>query len=86
MRAGGKELSDFKEGRAVYAQTGCAACHRVGDYGNSGPGPNLTRIGLTLSAEQVERAILHPTAPMPSFKNLPAAKFRDVLDFLQQLN
>lgn len=27
-RVGGKELSDFKAGRTVYAQSGCAACHR----------------------------------------------------------
>lgn len=84
-RAGGKELSDFKAGRTVYAQSGCAACHRLGDVGNAGPGPNLTHIGSTLSTPQLERAIIDPRAPMPSFSHLPAAKFKAVVEFLSLL-
>jgi menaquinol-cytochrome c reductase cytochrome b/c subunit len=84
-RAGGKELSDFEAGRTVYAQSGCAACHRLGDVGNAGPGPNLTHIGSTLSTPQLERAIIDPRAPMPSFSHLPAAKFKAVVEFLSLL-
>jgi menaquinol-cytochrome c reductase cytochrome b/c subunit len=68
----------------VVAQSGCLACHRIGAQGNSGPGPDLTHIGSTLSAEQIEHAILDPSAPMPSFKNLPAVKLKDVVEFLAQ--
>jgi menaquinol-cytochrome c reductase cytochrome b/c subunit len=84
-RAGGKELSDFEAGRTVYAQSGCAACHRLGDFGNAGPGPNLTHIGSTLSTPQLERALVDPHAPMPSFSHLPAAKFKSVVEFLSLL-
>ena len=84
-RAGGEQLVDFKSGRTVYAQSGCAACHRLGDVGNAGPGPNLTHIGSTLSTPQLEYAIIDPRAPMPSFSHLPAAKFKAVVEFLSLL-
>lgn len=83
--AGGRELSDFKAGRIVYTQTGCAACHRIGDYGNARPGQNLTHIGSTLTNAEIRKAILHPSAPMPSFKNLPAAKLNAIIEFLSLL-
>jgi hypothetical protein len=84
-RAGGKQLVDFKAGRTVYARTGCAACHRIGNMGNAGPGPNLTHVGSTLATPQLEHALIDPRAPMPSFKHLPAAKFRAVVEFLSLL-
>jgi hypothetical protein len=84
--AGGGELREFDAGMKVVAQSGCLACHRIGDQGNSGPGPDLTHIGSTLSEDQIEHAIIYPTAPMPSFKNLPAVKLKDVVDFLAQLH
>lgn len=84
--AGGSVLNEFKVGMKVVAQSGCLACHRIGEQGNSGPGPNLTHIGSTLSDRQIEHAILDPTAPMPSFKNFPDAKLKDVVEFLAQLH
>lgn len=83
--AGGRELSEFNAGMKVVAQTGCLACHRIGEQGNSGPGPDLTHVGSKLSTEQIKRAILDPTAPMPSFKNLPREKLTAVVEFLSQL-
>jgi hypothetical protein len=85
-RAGGQELQEFEAGRKVVAQTGCLACHRIGDNGNTGPGPDLTHIGSTLSPEQIEPALVGPTAPMPSFKNLPAIKLKDLVEFLAHLH
>jgi hypothetical protein len=84
-RAGGKQLVDFKAGRTVYAQTGCAACHRIDNLGNAGPGPSLTHVGSTLSTPQLEHALIDPRAPMPSFSHLPAAKFKAVVEFLSLL-
>lgn len=84
--AGGSELREFNAGMKIVAQSGCLACHRIGEQGNSGPGPDLTHVGSKLSAEQIEHAILDPTAPMPSFKNLPAAKLKDVVEFLALLH
>ncbi len=84
-RAGGKTLREFKKGRLVYAQSGCAACHRIGATGNARPGPNLTHVGAQLPSAAIMRAILHPTAPMPSFKGLPHAKLEAIVEFLSQL-
>lgn len=83
--AGGNELKAFNAGMNVVVQTGCMACHRIGVQGNSGPGSDLTHVGSKLSDSEIEHAILAPTAPMPSFKNLPAAKFKDLVDFLSML-
>jgi mono/diheme cytochrome c family protein len=83
--AGGRKLSEFNAGMKVVAQTGCLACHRIGQQGNVGPGPNLTHIGSMLSERQIEHAIVDPSAPMPSFKNLPREKFTAMVEFLAQL-
>jgi len=84
-RADGSKLREFMLGRTVVAESGCLACHRIGAQGNSGPGPDLTRTGSTLSASQIERAIIHATAPMPSFARLPQAKLHSVVEFLALL-
>jgi len=81
-RAGGQELSEFKQGRLVFAQSGCEACHRIGIQGNPGPGPDLTHIGSMLAPRAIEHAIVDPTQPMPSFKNLQRAKFHALVRFL----
>jgi hypothetical protein len=84
-RTGGRQLAEFYFGRSVTAQSGCLACHRIGQAGNNGPGPDLTHVGSRLSSRRVERAILNPTAPMPSFRYLPKAKLRAVVTFLSLL-
>jgi menaquinol-cytochrome c reductase cytochrome b/c subunit len=81
-RAGGRELGKFDAGMEVVAQSGCLACHRIGEQGNPGPGSDLTRIGAKLSKRQIEHAILDPTAPMPSFSHFPPAKLSAVVTFL----
>ena len=45
---GGKTLEEYEAGKLAVAQSGCEACHKIGDNGNSGPGPNLTHIGSRL--------------------------------------
>jgi menaquinol-cytochrome c reductase cytochrome b/c subunit len=82
--AGGKTLAEFEAGKRVVAQSGCLACHKIGDNGNDGPGPNLTHIGSKLYAQGIARTLVNPTAPMPSFKNLPPQKFKAVVAFLSQ--
>jgi menaquinol-cytochrome c reductase cytochrome b/c subunit len=78
-------VAAFNEGRLVVAQSGCEACHTIGDNGNPGPGPNLTHIASRIPADGIARTLVNPTAPMPSFKNLPAKKFNAVVNFLSQL-
>jgi len=85
VQAGGAALAEYNAGKAVVAQSGCLACHKIGDNGNSGPGPDLTRIGARLPRQGIARTLVNPTAPMPSFANLPPQKFQAVVGFLSQL-
>ena len=78
-------LATWNEGRLAVAQTGCEACHTIGGNGNVGPGPPLTNIGSRLPSGGIARTLVNPTAPMPSFKNLPAKKFNAIVDFLSTL-
>ncbi|MGO9319558.1 MAG: c-type cytochrome [Solirubrobacteraceae bacterium] len=84
-QAGGKLLAEYEEGAKVVAQSGCLACHKLGDNGNSGPGPDLTQIASRIPRDGIARTLVDPTAPMPSFKNLPAKKFEAIVNFLSQL-
>jgi ubiquinol-cytochrome c reductase cytochrome b subunit/menaquinol-cytochrome c reductase cytochrome b/c subunit len=85
VRAGGQTLTEYEAGKQVVAQSGCLACHKIGENGNDGPGPNLTHIGSRLPRQGIARTLVNPTAPMPSFKNLPPQKFNAVVAFLSQL-
>jgi ubiquinol-cytochrome c reductase cytochrome b subunit/menaquinol-cytochrome c reductase cytochrome b/c subunit len=72
-------------GRAVMLESGCLACHRIGAQGNNGPGPNLTNIGPQLPAHEIAGWLIHPTAPMPSFKGLAARKLQALVSYLHHL-
>ena len=85
VQAGGQTLAEYEAGKKVVAQSGCLACHKIGDNGNDGPGPNLTNVGSRLTRQGIARTLVNPTAPMPSFKNLPPQKFNAVVAFLSQL-
>jgi hypothetical protein len=45
----------------------------------------LTNIGARLPRQAIARTLVNPTAPMPSFKNLPPNKFQAIVGFLSQL-
>jgi menaquinol-cytochrome c reductase cytochrome b/c subunit len=83
--AGGQTLAQYEAGKQVVAQSGCLACHKIGENGNAGPGPNLSNIGSRLPRQGIARTLVNPTAPMPSFKNLPPVKFQEIVNFLSQL-
>src|SRR5207244_12927209 len=72
-------------GETVANQSGCGACHKFGDAGNPGPGPDLTHIGSKLPAQAIARTLRNPTAPMPSFAGLPPKKFDALVQFLSSL-
>jgi mono/diheme cytochrome c family protein len=78
--------AQYEPGKLVAAQSGCLACHKIGENGNSGPGPNLTEIGARLPAPAIRRTLENPTAPMPSFAGLPEQKKADLVAFLAQLD
>ncbi len=84
-QAGGQTLAQYEAGKKAVAQSGCLACHKIGENGNAGPGPNLSQIGDRIPRQAIARTLVNPTAPMPSFKNLPPAKFQAIVNFLSQL-
>jgi menaquinol-cytochrome c reductase cytochrome b/c subunit len=75
----------FEGGKLVAAQSGCLACHKIGENGNDGPGPELTDVGDKLPKAAIRRTLENPTAPMPSYRDLPEAKKTALVDFLAQL-
>ena len=77
--------AQFEPGKQVAAQSGCLACHLFEHNGNAGPGPDLTHIGAELPREAIARTLTNPTAPMPSYADLPKGKFNDLVDFLASL-
>jgi len=81
----GASLAQYNAGKLVAAQSGCLACHKLGDNGNDGPGPPLTDVGSRVPKQAIARTLINPTAPMPSFKDLPPAKFNALVAFLSQL-
>jgi hypothetical protein len=85
VRSDGRRLSEFYLGRTVAAQSGCLACHRIGEAGNSGPGPDLTHVASRLPGRGIARVLVKPTPPMPSFRRLPRAKFEALVEFLSLL-
>jgi Cytochrome c len=84
-KAGGHRLTEFEAGKKAVAQSGCLACHRIGENGNTGPGRDLTKVGDRLPKQTIARTLVNPTAPMPSFRHLPAAKFHAIVTFLAEL-
>jgi quinol---cytochrome c reductase cytochrome c subunit, bacillus type len=80
-----QQTAYFTQGEIVVGESGCLACHVIGDNGNNGPGPVLTQIGDKLRPGGIADTLRNPTAPMPSFKNLPAKKFNALVNFLAEL-
>jgi menaquinol-cytochrome c reductase cytochrome b/c subunit len=79
---------EYEAGKLVAAQSGCLACHKIGENGNDGPGPELTEIGGRLPSQAISRTLVNPTAPMPSFSALQQNspdKFNAMVAFLGQL-
>jgi menaquinol-cytochrome c reductase cytochrome b/c subunit len=85
---GGQTLAQYEKGKLVVAQSGCLACHKIGENGNDGPGPELTDIASRLPSQAIARTLINPTAPMPSFAGLQRSspdKFNALVAFLGQL-
>jgi menaquinol-cytochrome c reductase cytochrome b/c subunit len=78
-------VASYEAGKQLVPQSGCLACHKIAENGNDGPGPPLTKIGDRLPKQAIAQTLINPTAPMPSFKDLPQDKFDDLVNFLSQL-
>jgi mono/diheme cytochrome c family protein len=55
------------DGAQVYADAGCASCHRLRGAGAAGPGRDLTHEGARRSAAQIQALLERPPAGMPSY-------------------
>jgi menaquinol-cytochrome c reductase cytochrome b/c subunit len=83
-----QERTAWYTGETVVGESGCLGCHEIGDNGNNGPGPPLTKIGDLLRPGAIESTLKNPTAPMPSFSGLAQnspQKFKNLVTFLSLL-
>ncbi len=81
-----KVSPELTPGKEVAAQSGCLACHKLGENGNDGPGPQLTDIGSRLPREAIIRSLQVGPGIMPSYQSLPPEKLDNLADFLASLN
>jgi menaquinol-cytochrome c reductase cytochrome b/c subunit len=82
------QKASFTAGELVVGQSGCLACHVIGQNGNNGPGPELTHVGSILRPAAIASTLRNPTAPMPSFAGLAKQdpqKFQNLITFLSEL-
>ena len=80
--------AQLEEGKSVAASSGCLGCHRIGENGNSGPGPDLSNVGSRLPRQAISRTLVNPTAPMPSYSRLrqnEPEQFDQLVEFLSSL-
>src|SRR6186997_1149927 len=81
-----KTTAALKPGQEVVAQSGCLACHKLGDNGNNGPGPELTHIGARIPRNAIARSLQVGPSIMPSYGSLPPEKFQALTAYLASLN
>jgi mono/diheme cytochrome c family protein len=61
--------AEYEPGKLVTAQSGCLACHKIGENGNT-LGPDLTEVGDRLGPAAIARTLVNPTPPMPPYTQL----------------
>ena len=86
--AAGMTVSEFKTlkgGKEIVAQSGCLACHKIGENGGT-LGPNLSDIGARIPRNGILRSLKAGPGIMPSFETLPPRKQKEIADYLASLN
>jgi len=76
----------YEAGKEIVAGSGCLACHRLGEDGNKGPGPELTHIGARIPRAAIIRSLEIGPGIMPSFRDLPPKQLKELADFLSSLD
>jgi menaquinol-cytochrome c reductase cytochrome b/c subunit len=76
----------YEAGKEVVASAGCLACHKIGENGNDGPGPELTHIGADIPRAAILRSVEIGPGIMPSYRDLPQKKKDELADFLASLD
>ncbi len=59
----------YEAGKELVAQSGCLACHTIGDNGNGTLGPELTQIGARIPRNAILRSLEAGPGIMPSFSS-----------------
>jgi mono/diheme cytochrome c family protein len=81
-----KVAPQYEAGKQVAAGTGCLACHKIGENGNNGPGPELTHIAQRIPRAAIIRSLEIGPGIMPSFRDLPPKELDELADFLSSLD
>jgi quinol-cytochrome oxidoreductase complex cytochrome b subunit len=76
----------YQAGAEIVAQSGCLACHKLGENGNNGPGPELTHIAQNIPRAAIIRSVEIGPGIMPSYRDLPEKKKQELADFLSSLD
>src|SRR6188472_931924 len=76
----------YEAGKEIVAGSGCLACHKLGENGNNGPGPELTHIAQRIPRAAILRSVEIGPGIMPSFRDLPPKKLNELADFLSSLD
>jgi menaquinol-cytochrome c reductase cytochrome b/c subunit len=80
--------ASLEPGKSVAASSGCLGCHKIGENGNAGPGPELTKVGARLPRQAIARTLINPTPPMPTYSKLQQQdpkQFDELVNFLSSL-
>jgi mono/diheme cytochrome c family protein len=81
-----KVAPQYEKGKEVVAGEGCLGCHKLGENGNNGPGPELTHIGERIPRAAIIRSVEIGPGIMPSFRELPPQKIEALANFLSSLH
>lgn len=77
----------YEQGKQIVAQTGCLACHSIGENGaHGGLGPDLTDIGAKLPRTAIKTSVAVGPGIMPPFDALGEKKLDQVADYLASLD
>src|SRR4051794_8431543 len=79
------EFETLKSGKEIVAQSGCLACHKIGENGGT-LGPNLSHIGTRIPRNGILRSLRAGPGIMPAFDTLPQRKLNEIADYLASLN
>jgi mono/diheme cytochrome c family protein len=76
----------YEPGKELVAQSGCLACHKIGDSGNGTLGPDLTHIGSRIPRNAILRSLQAGPGIMPSFQDFSRKQLNQISDFLASLD
>jgi quinol-cytochrome oxidoreductase complex cytochrome b subunit len=77
----------YEQGKQIVAQSGCLACHAIGENGaHGGLGPDLTEIGSMVPRLAIKRSVAVGPGIMPAYEGLGDEKLNQVADYLASLD